>query len=107
MYTGFWGLTALSLILVGHGIYTWVKETKGKKCRAVPGKVKVFLGVIGGVVAAAFVAGVIAILCRADTTVPYVLGLLMMLMSFSFNNQLRRFIPYFINNEGQEETNHE
>ena len=107
MYTGFWGLAALSLILLGHGVFCWIKETKGKELIPIPGKIKLFFAVLGIIVAAAFAAGVVCIVCKTDSTVPYVLGLLMLLVSFSCNGQLRRFIPYFIKKEEQEETNHE
>ena len=31
MHTGFWGLMALSAILLGYSGYIWKKETQGKK----------------------------------------------------------------------------
>ena len=107
MYTGFWGLTALSLILLGRSGYVWMQETKGKELAEIPRKVKFFLGGILGLILLGFAAGVVTILLQADSMISYVLGLLMLLLSFCFNSQLRRFIPYFIKKEEQEETEDE
>ena len=107
MYTGFWGLSALCLILLGHSGYVWLQETKGKEHGEIPGKVIFFLGGILGLILLGFSVSVVTILLQADSMISYVLGLLMLMLSFCFNSQLRRFIPYFIKTEEQEETENE
>ena len=45
-YEGFWGMTALALILLGHGLFVVRKETKGKELVEIPSNVKKFFGAL-------------------------------------------------------------
>ena len=45
-YQGFWGLCALALILLGHGVYCVVTATKGKKLQSLGKPPKLVLGVL-------------------------------------------------------------
>lgn len=104
-YQGFWGLLALTLVLLAHCAYLWFTETRGKELASPPKKVKVCLGAMLLLCVAVFVAGVVLILCQADEAVVHVAGLGMLLLGFCFNSQMRRFISYFIKEEQEELTN--
>ena len=106
-YQGFWGMTVLTLILLGHGVYVWRKESKDRELVEVPSRVKVFFGVLGGLCAAGFVCGVVMVLCRVAGEVVHVAGLAMLGMAFVLNNQVRKFAPLLVKKEEQEEENHE
>ena len=106
-YQGFWGMLALTLILVGHGLFVLRKETKGKELIEIPAKVKKFFGVLGALCAASFAAGVVMILCDVDAEKVHVAGLVTLGMGFVVNNQVRKFAPLLVKKEEQEEEIHE
>ena len=59
MYTGFWGLCALSLILLGHGVYCMVTATKGKELQPLAVGRKAVLACLMGLCGLALCAGVV------------------------------------------------
>jgi len=105
-YQGFWGLCALTLILLGHSVYCMVTTTKGKKLQPLGKKSKAVLGVLLLLCGAALGAGVVLMLCAADEAVVHVMGLALLLAAFALNSQVRRCLPELIKNE-EEETNNE
>lgn len=106
-YQGFWGMAAMALILLGHGLFVLRKETKGKELIEIPAKVKKFFGVLGALCAAGFVAGVAMVLCDVAAETVHVAGLVMLGMGFVLNNQVRKFAPLLVKKEEQEEEIHE
>ncbi len=106
-YQGFWGMTALTLILLGHCAYVWRKETKDRELIEVPSKVKVLFGVPGGLCAAGFVCGVMMLLCSVAGEVVHVVGLAMLGMAFVLNHQVCKFAPLLVKKEEQEVEDHE
>ena len=106
-YEGFWGMTALALILIGHGVFMVRKETKGKEMIEIPSKVKTFFVVLGVLCIAAFAAGVGLILGGVEAEKVHVAGLIMLGMGFVVNTQLRKFAPLLVKKEEQEEENDE
>ena len=102
-YEGFWGMTALALILVGHGLFMLKKEIQGKELVEIPSKVKTFFIVLGILWLAAFVAGVGMILGDMEAEKVHVAGLIMLGMGFVLNTQLRKFAPLLVKKEEQEE----
>lgn len=119
MHTGFWGLMALSAILLGYSGYIWKKETQGKKLSfAAKGK-KAYIGllVLGGLLglcAVGFLGGVLLVFGGAASDVVHVAGLVTLLAAFAFYYALRRIITQVvetpkreIKEEKQEEANHE
>lgn len=102
-YEGFWGMTALALILLGHGLFVVRKETKGKELVEIPSNVKKFFGALGGLCLAAFIAGVVMILCNVETETVHVAGVIMLALGLALNNQLRKFAPLLAKKEEQEE----
>jgi len=106
-YQGFWGLCALALILLGHGVYCWVTATKGKKLQGFAKLPKAVLGTLILLCGAGLVGGVVMMLCRAEEAAVHVMGLLVLLSAFGINDRLRRYLPAMIKKEGQEENNHE
>ena len=105
-YQGFWGLCALTLILLGHSVYCVVTTTKGKKLQPLGKKSKAVVSVWLLLCGAALGAGVILQLCAADEAVVHVMGLALLLSAFVLNSQVRRRLPELIKNN-EEETNHE
>lgn len=102
-YQGFWGMSVLALVLVGHGLFVLRKETSGKELVEIPAKVKLFFGVLGVLCAAAFVTGIVMILCGAAYETVYAAGLVTLGMGFVGNHQLRKFAPLLVKKEEQEE----
>ena len=98
-YQGFWGLAALSLVLLGHAVYCWVTATKGKELQPPDKKAKVLLGVLLGLCGAALGAGVVLQLLGMDEVIVHVMGLVLLLSAFALNGQVRRVIPTMIKNE--------
>ena len=107
MYTGFWGLCALSLILLGHGVYCMVTATKGKELQPLAAGRKAVLACLMGLCALALCAGVVLQLLHADAAVVHVMGLAVLLSAFALNGQMRKYLPEMMKKEEQEETNHE
>ena len=98
-YQGFWGLAALSLVLLGHAVYCMVTATKGKKLRPLPKRQRLLLSFSMVVCGAALGGGVVMMLCRADEAVIYVMGLVLLLSSFWLNSRVRRCLPEMIEEE--------
>ena len=118
MYTGFWGLMALSAVLLGYSGYIWKKETEGKKLSfAAKGKKEyrglLVLGALLGLCAVGFLGGVLLVFGGAGSDVVHVAGLVTLLAAFVFYYCLRRIIPRIVEQpkseikEEQEEINHE
>ena len=106
-YEGFWGMTALALILVGHGLFMLKKEIQGEELVEIPSKVKSFFALLGILWLAAFAAGVGMILGNVEAEKVHVAGLVMLGMGFVLNTQLRKFAPLMVKKEEQEEENDE
>lgn len=105
-YQGFWGLCALTLILLGHSVYCWVTATGEKTLQPLARRPKAVLGGLIVLCGAAFAAGVVMILCRAEEAAVHVMGLAVLLSAFALNDRLRRYLPEYTENE-EEETKHE
>ena len=101
-YQGFWGLCALALILLGHGVYCFVTATKGKKLQPLPPIKKVQLGGLLGVCALALGTGVVMMLCRAEDALVHAMGLAVLLSAFALNDKVRRYLPDMIEKENEE-----
>ncbi len=106
-YSGFWGLCALTLVLLGHSVYIWQTAAKGKKLQPLPKRNKLVLGLLWGLCAAAFAGGIVMMLCRMEEAAIHVMGLVVLLSAFAFNDRLRRYLPELIKKEEQEETKDE
>ena len=106
-YSGFWGLCALTLVLLGHSVYIWISATKGKELQPLPKQRKLMLGLLWGLCAAAFGGGIVMMLCRMEEAAIHVMGLVVLLSAFAFNDRLRRYLPELIKKEEQEETKDE
>ena len=102
-YEGFWGMTALALILVGHGLFMLKKEIQGKELIEIPSKVKTFFALLGILWLAAFVVGVGLLLGGVEAEKVHVAGLVMLGLGFVLNTQLRKFAPLLVKKEEQEE----
>lgn len=102
-YQGFWGMTVMTLVLLGHGLFVLRKNIKGKELIEIPPKVKTFFGILGGLCAASFIAGVVMILCSVASETVHVAGLVMLGMGFVVNNQVRKFAPLLVKQEEEEE----
>ena len=107
MYTGFWGLCALSLILLGHAVYCTVTATKGKELQSLATGRKAMLASLMGLCGLALCGGVVLQLLHADAAVVHVMGLAVLLSAFALNGRVRRYLPEMMKKEEQEETNHE
>jgi len=118
MYTGFWGLMALSAVLLGYSGYLWKQETAGKKLSfAAKGKKEyrglLVLGGLLGLCAVGFLGGVLLVFGGASGDVVHVAGLVTLLASFAFYYSLRRIIPRIVEQpkeeikKEQEEVDHE
>lgn len=104
MYQGFWGLLALSAVLLGYSAYTWKKETAGKKLAFALGGKKEYrgllaLGALLGLCAVGVMGGILLVFGGADSAVVHVAGLVTLLASFAFYYGLRRTIPKIIKEE--------
>ncbi len=104
-YQGFWGLCALALILLGHGVYCWVTVTKGKKLQPLPKLPKAILGVLILLCLAGLVGGVVMMFCRVEEAAIHVMGLVVLLSALGLNDRLRHYLPEMIKKE--EETKDE
>ena len=62
-YQGFWGLCALALVLLGHGVYCFVTATKGKKLQPLSTSAKAIVGVLMLLCIGGLVGGVVMMLC--------------------------------------------
>ena len=80
-YQGFWGLSALTLVLLAHCVYLWFTATKEKELAPLPRTVKICLGVLLLLCAAAFVTGIVLMLCRVDEAAVHVAGLATLLLA--------------------------
>lgn len=107
MYTGFWGLCALSLILLGHAVYCVVTATKGKELQPLAKGRKAMLACWMGLCGLALGAGVVMQLLLADAAMVHVMGLVVLLSAFALNGQVRKCLPDMIKKEEQEETSDE
>ena len=105
-YQGFWGLCALALILLGHGVYSWVTATKGKNLQPLSKLPKVVLGALMLLCGGGLVGGVVMMLCRADEAAIHFMGLVVLLSALGLNDRLRKYLPDMIKKEN-EETNDE
>lgn len=106
-YSGFWGLCALTLVLLGHAVYCTVTATKGKKLQSLSKIRKVQLGCLLGVCGLSLGTGVVLMLCAAPEEVIHVMGLALLLSAFAINGKVRRYLPDLIKKEEQEETKDE
>lgn len=102
-YQGFWGLCALALILLGHGVYCVVTTTRDKKLQSLPKGPKLVLGVLTLLCIGGLVGGVVMMLCRAEEAAVHVMGLVVLLSAFALNDRVRRYLPRMIPKEEQEE----
>ena len=107
MYTGFWGLCALSLILLGHAVYCVVTTTKGKNLQSMDKGRKAVLACWMGLCGLALCGGVVLQLLQADAAVVHVMGLAVLLTAFALNGRVRKYLHEMMKKEEQEETNHE
>ena len=107
MYIGFWGLCALSLILLGHAVYCVVTTTKEKNLQSLDKGRKAVLACWMGLCGLALCGGVVLQLLQADAAVVHVMGLAVLLTAFALNGRVRRYLPEMMKKEEQEETNHE
>lgn len=98
-YQGFWGLSALSLILLGHSVYLWVTTTKGKTLQPLGKKPKLVLGALLVLCSAAFIGGIVLQLCAVEEAAVHVAGLALLLIAFALNDRIRRYLPEMIKNE--------
>ena len=98
-YQGFWGLCALSLVLLGHGVYCWVTATKGKELQPLSNIKKIQLGALAGVCLLAFVSGVVMMFCHVEDAAIHAMGLALLLSAFGWNNKVRRYLPEMIKKE--------
>ena len=103
-YQGFWGLCALALILLGHGVYCWVKATKGKQLQSLSKLPKAVLGVLLLLFGGGLVAGVVMMLCRVEEAAIHVMGLVVLLSALGLNDRLRHYLPQMIKEENEETT---
>ena len=86
MIQAFLGLTALAVILWGHGIYSWHEAGKpaaGKGAR-------ILLTVTAVLTLAAIIAGIVGLLCHMENAMIHVMGIGAMLLSLWANYQIRR-----------------
>lgn len=102
-YQGFWGLCALALILLGHGVYCVVTATKGKKLQPLSTSAKAIVGVLMLLCIGGLVGGVVMMLCRMEEAAVHVMGLVVLLSAFALNDRVRRYLPRMIPKEEQEE----
>ena len=86
MGQAFLGLTLLAVILWVHGIYTWRQAEKPEMSKGA----KTLLTVTTVLTAAAWIAGVVGILCHMEPAMPYAMGLIAMLLSLWADYQIRR-----------------
>lgn len=105
-YQGFWGLCALALILLGHGVYCWVTATKGKQLQPLAKGSKAVLGVLMLLCGGGLVGGVVMMLCRVEEAAIHVMGLIVLLSALGLNDRLRRYLPEMMKEE-KEGYNHE
>ena len=106
-YQGFWGLCALALILLGHGVYCFVTTTRDKTLQRLPKGPKAVLGALMLLCLAGLMGGVVMMLCRMEEAAVHVMGLVVLLSAFALNDRLRRYLPRMIQKEEQEETKDE
>ena len=101
-YQGFWGLCALALVLLGHGVYCYVTATKGKKLQPLPKAAKAIVGVLMLLCIGGLVGGVVMMLCRAEEAAIYFMGLVVLLAALGLNDRVRRYLPDMIKEENEE-----
>ena len=106
-YQGFWGLCALALILLGHGVYCFVTATKGKELQPLPKLPKVVLGGLMLLCGGGLIGGVVMMLCRMEEAAIHFMGLVVMLSALGLNDRVRHYLPRMIKKEEQEETKDE
>ena len=101
-YQGFWGLCALALILLGHGVYCWVTATKGKELQPLSKLPKAVLGGLMLLCIGGLIGGVVMMLCRMEEAAIHVMGLVVLLSALGLNDRLRRYLPHMIKEENEE-----
>ena len=101
-YQGFWGLCALALVLLGHGVYCFVTATKGKKLQPLSTSAKAIVGVLMLLCAGGLVGGVVMMLCRAEEAAIHVMGLVVLLAALGLNDRVRHYLPRMIKKEIEE-----
>ena len=88
-YSSFWGFCALSILLVLHGGYRLYSMGICCALQRVKKNHRVLLIVAAVVVAAVFVAGIVMMLLQMEAPAIHCMGLLVLLLSFALNGQLR------------------
>ena len=101
-YQGFWGLCALALVLLGHGVYCFVTATKGKKLQPLSTSAKAIVGVLMLLCIGGLVGGVVMMLCRAEEAAIHFMGLVVLLAALGLNDRVRRYLPDMIKKENEE-----
>lgn len=89
-YSSFWGFFALSLLLLLHGGYGVYQAGVKRALQAMNTKRRVLLYGAAAVYAAVFVAGVVMMLVKMEAPAIHAMGLIVLLLAFPLNGQLRR-----------------
>lgn len=92
-YSSFWGFCGLAILLLLHGIYmlpqgrriTALQELKKRNRR-----LWITMSVTVVLCAAVFAAGIVMIFVQMEAPAIHCMGLLVLLISFALNGQLRR-----------------
>ena len=92
-YSSFWGFCGLAILLLLHGIYMLpagkridtLQELKKRNRRS-----WITMSVTIVLCAAVFVAGIVMMLLQMEAPAIHCMGLLVLLLSFALNGQLRR-----------------
>ena len=99
MNQGFWGLAALTLVLLAHSVYLWYTTTKGKKLQPLAKGKKLVVGMLLCLCGGALVAGIVLMLLAVEEAAVHVAGLVMLLAGFGLNDRVRRYLPDMIRKE--------
>ena len=105
MNKGFWGLAALTLVLLAHSVYLWQTTTRGRTLQPLSKGRKLVAGGLLLLCGAALAAGIVLMLLAVDEAAVHVAGLVMLLAGLGLNDRVRRYLPDMI--EKEEETTDE
>lgn len=89
-YSSFWGFFALSLLLLLHGGYGLYSAGIKRVLHSVKKGRRVLLYVTAAMYAAVLVAGIVMMLLQVEAPAIHGMGLIVLLLAFALNGQLRR-----------------
>ena len=91
-YSSFWGFCGLAILLLLHGIYMLPATKRMEAVKGAKKNRRLWIPMLVTIVlcAAVFVAGIVMMLMQMEAPAIHCMGLLVLLIAFLLNGQLRR-----------------